>query len=203
MSLIKFQEKLGVTADGAFGPGTLKAATVYLKLTTEESAHFFGQLAHESGDFVYSVENLNYSAAGLLKTFGKYFNTITATACARNPEKIANIVYANRMGNGNSASGDGYRFRGRGAIQLTGKSNYEGFSKFVNDPKVIFDPDIVASKYYIESAIYFFTRNNIFDLAIKGVNDSIITQITKKVNGGVNGLEDRILKTKKFYSWLR
>jgi predicted chitinase len=123
MSLVTLQQKLGVTADGAFGPGTFKAAAAYYKLNKNRAAHFFAQTAHETGGFKAFSENLNYGAKGLRGVFGKYFPTdALAKAYERQPQKIANRVYANRMGNGDEASGDGWRYRGRGALQLTGKS---------------------------------------------------------------------------------
>ena len=122
MSLKSLQEKIGVTADGSFGPGTMKAAMAFYKFTPIRAAHFFAQTAHETGEYKLFSENLNYSAQGLQGTFGKYFPGTLEESYARNPEKIANRVYADRMGNGNEASGDGWKYRGRGALQLTGKS---------------------------------------------------------------------------------
>ena len=114
MSLKSLQTKIGVAADGAFGPGTLKAAMAYYKMTPERAAHFFAQTAHETGGFKAFSENLNYSAQGLQSIFGKYFPGLLEESYARNPEKIANRVYADRMGNGAEASGDGWKYRGRG-----------------------------------------------------------------------------------------
>ena len=203
MSLAEFQSKIGVTADGAFGPGTLKAAAKYFNMSNNHAAHFFGQCSHESGNFTVFSENLNYSAEGLVKIFKKYFPTIASTAgYARNPEKIANKVYANRMGNGPESSGDGWKFRGRGAIQLTGKENYQKFSDSMNRPDVMTNPDIVAHELQFESALLFFTRNSLWDICNKGVNDSTILALTKRVNGGTNGLQDRKIKTHKYNSWL-
>jgi putative chitinase len=117
----------------------------------------------------------------------------------RKPEKIANRVYANRMGNGNEQSGDGWKYRGRGAIQLTGKNNYKAFSKWVGDETIINNPDIVATKYYIDSAMYYFMVNKLFD-NIDNLDYETCKRITKRVNGGYNGLEDRWSKTKKYYN---
>ena len=128
MSLKSLQGKIGVTADGSFGPGTMKAAMTYYKLTPTRAAHFFAQTAHETGEYRLFSENLNYSASGLQGIFGKYFPGTLEESYARNPEKIANRVYADRMGNGNEASGDGWKYRGRGALQLTGKANYQAFA---------------------------------------------------------------------------
>jgi putative chitinase len=196
------QAKCGVAADGKWGPGTFKAARDYYKLSTAGAAHFFGQCAHESGGFKVFQENLNYSDKGLNGIFKKYFPTIASTAgYARKPEKIANKVYANRMGNGPESSGDGWKFRGRGPIQLTGKSNYTQFSQDIGRPDVLTNPDIVATELAFESALWFFNKNGLFAIAGKGVTDAVIGQITRRVNGGTHGLDDRIKKTKQFAAW--
>ena len=200
--LAALQAKCGVTADGKWGPGTYKAARDFFKLTNNQAAHFFGQCAHESGNFKVFSENLNYSADGLSKIFKKYFPSVAvATPYARKPEKIANKVYANRMGNGAEASGDGWKFRGRGPIQLTGKDNYTAFAAAVGRPDVLTNPDLVVGELAFESALWFFRKNNLLTVADKGVTDAIITQITKRVNGGTHGLDDRLKKTKQFANW--
>ena len=146
MSLINLQAKIGVTADGAFGPGTFKKAAAYYKLSPDRAAHFFAQTAHESGGFKAFSENLNYGAKGLRTTFGKYFQTEgIAKNYERQPQRIANRAYANRMGNGDEASGEGFAFRGRGALQLTGKFNYQAFADYIGRPDVMTNPDIVAT----------------------------------------------------------
>ena len=200
--LALLQEKCGVTADGVWGPNTYKAARTYFKLSNNQAAHVFGQCAHESANFTVFVENLNYSAEGLNRVFKKYFPTIASTAgYARKPEKIANKVYANRMGNGPVSSGDGWKYRGRGPIQLTGKSNYAAFAEDIERPDVLTNPDIVAGELAFESALWFFRKNGLLAIANTGVTDAIITQISKKVNGGTHGLDDRLAKTKKFATW--
>ncbi len=203
MSLKTLQTKIGVTADGAFGPGTFKAAMEYFKLTPERAAHFFGQTAHESGNFTAFSENLNYSADGLKKIFPKYFPGNLADLYARNPEKIANRVYASRMGNGDEASGDGWKFRGRGALQLTGKSNYEAFAKYLKNSNILVDPGLVATEYSFESALFFFDNNKLWSICDKGVTDEAILALTKRINGGTHGLADRVEKTKKFYNYTK
>ena len=204
MSLKNLQTKIGVVADGAFGPGTMKKAMEFYKLTPERAAHFFGQTAHETGEFKIFIENLNYSTKGLLTTFKKYFiNEAAALPYERNPEKIANRVYAGRMGNGTAESGDGYKFRGRGAIQLTGKENYKGFSVYLNKPEIMTNPDLVSSIYSFESALYFFERNKLWSICDQGVNDTTILTLTKRINGGTHGLDDRLLKTKKYYQYVK
>ena len=203
MSLVNLQQKLGLTADGAFGPGTLKAATAYYKLIPVRAAHVFGQTSHETGGFRAFSENLNYGAAGLRSIFGKYFPTDgLAAAYERKPEKIANRVYANRMGNGDEASGDGWKFRGRGALQLTWHDNYAEFAKYINRPDVMDNPDLVAGELCFESALWFFDKNKLWAICDQGINNAAITALTKRVNGGTIGLDDRIAKTTKFASWL-
>ena len=201
--LAALQAKCGVAADGKWGPGTYKAARNYFKLTNNQAAHFFGQCAHESGNFKVFSENLNYSADGLNKIFPKYFVKAGRNAAlyARKPEKIANVVYSSRMGNGNEASGDGWKFRGRGPIQLTGRSNYQAFADHIGRPDVMTNPDIVAGELAFESALFFFQKNGLFAIADRGVTDAVITQITKRVNGGTHGLDDRLKKTKQFAAW--
>lgn len=155
--------------------------------TPQEIASFLSQTAHESGDFNTLEENLNYSAEGLLKTWPKRFDPKTAAESAKNPSAIANIVYANRLGNGDTASGDGYRYRGRGLIQITGKSAYNSFMSYCG-VDVIAKPDLVSQdkSLALSSAVYFWETN------IRGkVNMSDIVAVTKRVNGGNNGLSDR------------
>jgi putative chitinase len=203
MSLKNLQSKIGVTADGAFGPGTLKAAMAFYKMTPERASHFFAQTAHETGGFKAFSENLNYSADGLQKIFGKYFPGVLEESYARQPEKIANRVYADRMGNGTESSGDGWKYRGRGALQLTGKSNYKAFSDYLKNPLIMEQPDLVAGELAFESAMFFFERNKLWEICDKGVNKDTILALTKRINGGTHGLADREEKTIKFYGWLK
>jgi len=165
-------------------------------------AHFLSQCAHESGNFVAIRENLNYSSTRLKQIFPKYFPGNMNEIYARKPENIASRVYANRMGNGDEKSRDGWTYRGRGYIQLTGKNNYTLFDAFVDDD-IIGNPDLVATKYPLLSAAWFFHRNNINAISDKGDSDKIITDVTKRVNGGTHGLEDRISRFKYFYNLLK
>jgi len=266
----KIQEKLGLTADGSFGPGTEKAVkawqitnglksdglvgdVVWSKMfggvsapvaasapvsnvvvppsqfkleklkghipdaviaqipdtaakfnitNTLRLAHFLAQCGHESGGFRAVSENLNYSAKGLVGTFPKYFNATTAIQYERKPEMIASKVYGGRMGNGDEASKEGYKFRGRGYIQLTGKSNYTALTRFIGEDCVN-NPDLVATKYPLASAAFFFDSNKIWSICDKGADDDTVTSVTKRVNGGTIGLADRIKHFKEYYALLK
>jgi putative chitinase len=165
-------------------------------------SHFLAQCAHESGNFKATVENLNYSKESLMKVFSKYFpNEVLAKQYEKKPNAIANRVYANRMGNGDENSNQGATYKGRGYIQLTGKDNYSSFDKTVDDD-ILATPDLVATKYPLLSAAWFWNSRNLNSLADKGATDSDVTAITKKVNGGTHGLADRISKFKLFYNEL-
>jgi len=165
-------------------------------------AHFLAQCGHESGGFKHVNENLNYSADGLKKIFPKYFAQAgLAESYARQPEKIASRVYGGRMGNGDESTKEGFKFRGRGYIQLTGKSNYAEFDKFVNED-ILANPDLVATQYPLLSAAWFFHKNGLNAIADKGADDATVTSVTKRVNGGTIGLPDRIKHFKEYYSLL-
>jgi putative chitinase len=165
-------------------------------------AHFLAQCGHESGNFKAVSENLNYSADGLKKIFGKYFPGNLNESYARQPEKIAARVYASRMGNGDEASKEGFKFRGRGYIQLTGKNNYTNFSKFIGEDCVA-NPDLVATKYPLASAAFFFDSNKLWSICDKGADDATVTAVTKRVNCGTIGLPDRIKHFKEYYNLLK
>lgn len=165
-------------------------------------AHFLAQCGHESGNWRFKVENLNYSAPALQSVFRKYFpDEATAAQYARKPEMIANKVYANRMLNGDESSGDGWRFRGRGYIQLTGRQNYSLFNAHIPED-IISTPDLVAEKYPLLSAAWFWDSNKLNSLADKGATDADVTAITRRVNGGTHGLDDRLSKFKQYYGLL-
>ena len=153
-------------------------------------ACFVAQCAHESNSFNTLTENLNYSRDGLLRTFPKYFNQVSVDAYARQPQKIANRVYGNRMGNGNEASGDGFRYRGRGLIMCTGKSNYLNTSnQMYGDDTLLYEPDqLLHPINAVSSACIFWNSHNLNLLA----DERDIMTITKKINGGLNGYEERV-----------
>jgi len=266
----KLQQKLGLNADGAFGPGTEKAVKKWQidndlaadgivgegtwnkmfgsqQLITEPSipvakpvasvgglklenlrghipdaviaqipdtaakfeintplrlAHFLAQCGHESGGFKATQENLNYSASGLKGIFAKYFKEAgLAEQYQRNPQKIASRVYGGRMGNGPESTGDGFKFRGRGYIQLTGKDNYTAFGRAINEDMTA-NPDKVATHYALLSAAWFFNKNGLHRMADEGASDLVVTKITKRVNGGTIGLPDRIKHFKEYYKLL-
>lgn len=205
----RLQERIGCKPDGAFGPNTAKAIAAQYELSPERAAHLLGQAAHESGNFKLTQENLNYSEGALHAVFGRYFGEGKENAAdyARNPEKIANYVYMDENRSkkgalGNVNEGDGWLFRGRGFLQCTGRTNYRAFASEMRLPDAMMEPDLVASEYAFESALWFFERNNLFKIADEGVSDEVITKITRRVNGGTHGLDDRREKTKKIYGWL-
>ena len=165
-------------------------------------AHFLAQCGHESGGFKAVSENLNYSKDGLKKIFGKYFPGNLAESYARQPEKIGARVYASRMGNGDETSKEGFKFRGRGYIQLTGKANYTSFTKFIGEDCVA-NPDLVATQYPLASAAFFFDSNKLWSICDKGADDATVTAVTKRVNGGTIGLSDRIKHFKEYYNLLK
>ena len=165
-------------------------------------AHFLSQCGHESGGFRLVNENVNYSAAGLKGIFGKYFPGNLAESYARQPQKIASKVYGGRMGNGPESTGDGYKFRGRGYIQLTGKDNYTRFGRFIGEDTVA-NPDLVATKYPLASAAFFFDSNKLWSICDKGSDNATVTAVTKRVNGGTIGLADRIKHFNEYYNLLK
>ena len=177
-------------------------ATKFNITTPLRLAHFLAQCGHESAGFKAVNENLNYSVDGLKRIFSKYFLGTLAEGYARQPEKIASKVYGNRMGNGNEASKEGWKYRGRGYIQLTGKDNYKAFDATVDDD-ILNNPDLVATKYPLMSAAWFFERGKIWTVCDKGSDKSTVTSVTMKVNGGTIGLEDRIKHFNEYYNLLK
>jgi len=166
-------------------------------------AHFLAQCGHESAGFKAVQENLNYSSKGLMGIFKKYFPTSQlAEQYARKPQAIASRVYGGRMGNGAEPTGDGWKFRGRGYIQLTGKDNYSAFDKFVTDD-ILGNPDLVSTKFPLMSAAWFFNKNGLWAICDKGASEAVVTAVTKRVNGGTIGLPDRIKHFNEYYNLLK
>ena len=165
-------------------------------------AHFLAQVSHESGGFLKTEENLNYSEKRLLEVFPKYFNESNSIYYANKPEKIGSRVYASRMGNRDEKSGDGYWFRGRGYLQLTGANNYVAFGKTVNENLVKF-PDLVSAKYPLTSALYFFNVNKLWSICDEGFSEATVTKLTKRINGGTIGLKHRLTEFNKFAKILK
>lgn len=174
----------------------------YRIITKVRLIHFMAQCSYESNNFKNIEENLNYSESALLRVFPKYFNPDTAKSYARNPKLIANKVYANKLGNSSEDSGDGWNYRGRGFIQLTGKNNYAYFDK-VCDEDIISNPDLVAAKYPLKSSAWFWHSNGLNELADRGIDVETIRIITKRINGGYTGLSERSMLTNKFYGILK
>ena len=207
----QFQKEHALTPDGLIGKQTLTKIKELLNIYNDESlAHFMGQCDHESNGFTAVVENLNYSANALLKIFKKYFPSLDiAKKYERKPQSIANRVYANRMGNGDENSGDGWIHRGFGFIQLTGKNNQQAFAKYIKNDDIIENPSLIATKYPFESAKYYFDNNKIW-LYTKTVDEKSILKVSKIINiGNVNskltpiGFDDRLGKTIKYYNMLK
>lgn len=176
-------------------PDTIKNFNI---TNTLRLCHFLAQCSHESGNFTRTKENLNYSEERLLQVFPKYFTKDNADDYANKPDKIASRVYANRMGNGDEKSQDGYKYSGRGYIQLTGKNNYKALSRFVGED-LLTTPALVATKYPLASAAFFFNSNNIWSVCDKGSDKNTITKVSKIVNGGTIGLEERISLFNKYF----
>ncbi len=198
---LNLKELRGVIPDGVIDE-IIAAADKFNITSNLRLAHFLSQCAQESGVFTVVRENLNYSAKRLRQIFPKYFTEEQAVQYANKPEMVGNRAYANRIGNGDEASGDGYKFRGRGYIQLTGRDNYASFSKFFGVDCVT-NADLVASKYPLTSAAFFFNnRAKIWPTCDKGTDDATITAVTKKVNGGTLGLDERIKFFKKYFGLL-
>lgn len=204
--LIKFQEQHGLVPDGILGPNTMRKFKEVLQIgSNEHLAHFLGQVAHESQGFKKGHEDLYYTKAKrIVEVFERDFDRnrnriidkselLHAEGLTRNPEALANFVYQNQNGNGDESTGDGYKYRGRGALQLTGRYNYQLFSDYIKEDCVA-NPDLVESKYYFESAMFFFSINGIWPLC-RAVDDHHIELVTRKVNGGMNGYHDRKSRT--------
>jgi putative chitinase len=163
-------------------------------------AHFLAQCGHESGGFRVVQENLNYSKDGLVRVFPRYFPGNLAESYAKQPEKIASRVYGSRMGNGPEPTKEGFKFRGRGYIQLTGKNNYVAFGSAIN-VDLVSNPDLVATKYPLLSAAWFFSKNCLNKCV--DASEETVKAVTRCVNGGQIGIADRIKHFKEYYSLLK
>ena len=196
------QEACGVTADGAFGPNTARAMMKHYKWTAVRAAHILGQASHESAGFTATKENLNYSTSAILRCWPSRFKTeAEAKPYSHNPKALAESVYYDRMGNDTKQKASTYI--GRGFIQLTGYSNYSAFASNMRHPEIIEDPSLLENSLAMESAIFFFNHNNLWSICDKGVTDEAIKTLTKRINGGYNGLNDRATQTKRIYGWLK
>ena len=196
----KLQAKCGCAPDGAFGPNTARAIAKHYDLSPNRAAHLLGQAAHESGGFTITKENLYYSTPERIQeVWPSRFETIAdAEPYVKNPQALADKVYGSRGGN----DGEGYKWRGRGFIQLTFRDNYRSFASDMRLPEVMNDPSLVETDYAFESAMWFFEKNGLFKMADNGIGTDNIKAITKRVNGGYHGLDDRIAQTQKIYGWL-
>jgi putative chitinase len=201
LAMQKLQERIGASTDGSFGPNTARAITKHFGLSAERSAHLLGQASHESGGFTRVCESLYYSSPDRIKkVWPTRFKTVSdAEPYARNPKALADKVYSNRMGNGEN---EGSVFIGRGFLQLTGKDNYRSFASDMRLPEVMTDPSLIETDYAFETAYWFFEKNGLFKIADEGVDTDTIEKITKRVNGGYHGLQDRMDQTNKIYGWL-
>lgn len=197
------QTRCGVTADGAFGPNTARAIAKHYDLTPNRAAHLLGQAHHESGGFKRTRESLYYSTPErICAVWPTRFKTpADAEPYAKNPSKLAGKVYL-REELGNLTEQDAIDHIGRGFIQLTGKANYSAFAHDMRLPEVLTDPSLVETEYAFDSAFWFFQSNGLFEKADAGVSDKVIRIITRKINGGTHGLDDRIQQTKKVHGWL-
>lgn len=201
-AMSRLQTKIGTTADGEFGPNTARKIAKYFNLSPARGAHLMGQASHESGGFKRTRESLYYSSAERIQAvWPSRFPTVEdAEPYTRNPNGLAGKVYAGRMGNENEAQAS--LFIGRGFLQLTGRNNYRAFAADMGVPEVMTDPDLVADDYAFETALWFFEKNGLFKIADEGVTNDAIKRITKRVNGGYHGLDDRSNQSKKIHTWL-
>ena len=199
----RLQEKCDCTPDGSFGPNTAKGIAKHFDLSAEQAAHLLGQASHESGGFKRARENLNYSWEGLMRTWPTRFKTEEeAKEYHRQPFKIAGKVYL-RESLGNFSEADARAYIGRGWLQLTGKLNYRSFASDMGVPQVMTDPSLVEDEYAFETALWFFKKNGLLKMADEGVTPDVIKKITRRVNGGYHGLNDRTNQTNKIYEWLK
>tara|TARA_R110000787_G_scaffold42259_1_gene103861 strand:- start:21 stop:638 length:618 start_codon:yes stop_codon:yes gene_type:complete len=201
-ALKSLQEKCGCSSiDGSFGPNTARAIVKHYELSPERGAHLLGQVVHESGSFKLTKENLNYSVESMMRVWPSRFPTKeSAEPYAKNPKALADKVYSGRMGN---KEGEGHKWIGRGFLQLTGFNNVRSFASDMRLPEVMDDPTLLEKEYAMDTAIWFFKKNNLWKICDEGVNDSVVKKLTKRINGGYTGLDHRIKETKKIYEWIK
>jgi putative chitinase len=198
-----FQQQHGLIPDGALGKETLHEFRELWQIPTDAAvAHLAGNAYHETAGFTRFTENLNYSAERLLEVFPKYFKSWEVAArYARKPDKIANRVYGSRLGNGDEASGDGWKYRGRGTLQVRGKENYKRLGQQLSTD-FLTNPELVATNYALDSAVFFFELNKLWDMA-STVDDVAIKKVRKKINGSDEGLKEVNQLVKHFYEVLK
>ena len=200
-ALKSLQSKCGCSPDGSFGPNTARAIVKHYELSPERGAHLLGQVVHESGSFKLTKENLNYSVEAMMRVWPRRVPTKeSAEPYAKNPKALADKVYSGRMGN---KEGEGHKWIGRGFLQLTGFNNVRSFASDMRLPEVMDDPTLLEKEYAMDTAIWFFKKNNLWKICDEGVSDSVIRKLTKKINGGYTGLDHRIKETKKIYEWVK
>lgn len=200
------QARLQLKPDGIIGRKTFGAFRMHFNITPIQLAHFLGQCEHESGGWKSFEENMRYSAAALLRTWPSRYTEELAKKHEYKPSVIANYVYGGRMGN--TEPNDGWTFRGRGAIQLTGRSNYQAFAGYIGDPSILTNPHQVATRYALESAKWYFTHRYLWnytkDLSIESITllSKIINQGNIQAPGDPHGLKDRIKKTLSYQKFI-
>ena len=196
------QEKCGCSPDGSFGPNTARGIVKHYELSPERGAHLLGQVIHESGSFKLTRENLNYSVESMMRVWPSRFPTKeSAEPYARNPKALAENVYFGRMGNDSKEKASLYI--GRGFLQLTGFNNVKAFASDMGKPEVMTDPSLLEEDYAMDTAIWFFQKNNLWKICDEGVNDDTVKRLTRKINGGYTGLDHRIKETNRVYDWVK
>ena len=196
------QEKCGCSPDGSFGPNTARGIVKHYELSPERGAHLLGQVIHESGSFKLTRENLNYSVESMMRVWPSRFPTKeSAEPYARNPKALAENVYFGRMGNDSKEKASLYI--GRGFLQLTGYDNVKAFASDMGKHEVMTDPSLLEEDYAMDTAIWFFQKNNLWKICDEGVSDDTVKRLTRKINGGYTGLDHRIKETNRVYDWVK
>lgn len=205
----ELQKNYRLIPDGVLGKKTISKIKESLGKSSEEISFFLGQCSHESSNFTLLEENLNFSQKKLLTNFPKLFNINNVSEYVNNPVKIANRIYANFRGNGNESSGDGWKFRGRGLIKLRGKLDYLNFSHFINDEQILVTPELISTKYALESANHFFQINNVWQWC-QIINDDNILKVSRIISFGTiksklmpHELKERTLLIHKIHTILK